>query len=85
MQKRRVPEAEVVSNAAAINLLIPLPPAIAFLCDVIDNAGAVITVDVNVTQKKFTSAKFYINEVIYGDVDGSAYLADAYLAGIGVG
>lgn len=56
-----------------------------FLCDIIDNAGAVITVDVDVKQKKFASAKFYINEIIYGDPDGANYLADAYLAGIGVG
>ena len=56
-----------------------------FLCDVIDNAGTVLTVGVDVRQKKFASAKFYINEIIYGDVEGSSYLADAYLAGIGVG
>ena len=56
-----------------------------FLCDIIDNSGVVLTVDVNVLQKKFASAKFYINEIIYGDVDGTDYLADAYLAGIGVG
>ena len=58
---------------------------VVFLCDIIDNTGAVLTVDVNVKQKKFASAKFYINEIIYGDVDGTDYLADAYLAGIGVG
>ena len=56
-----------------------------FLCDIIDNLGVVLTVDVSVFQKKFNSAKFYINEIIYADVDGVNYLADAYLAGIGVG
>ena len=56
-----------------------------FLCDIIDNAGTVLTADVNVIQKKFASAKFYINEIIYADAEGADYLADAYLAGIGVG
>ena len=56
-----------------------------FLCDIIDNAGTVLTASVNVRQKKFASAKFYINEIIYADAEGSDYLADAYLAGIGVG
>jgi len=56
-----------------------------FLCDIIDNLGVLITASVNVRQRKFASAKFYINEIIYGDVDGADYLADAYLAGIGVG
>ena len=56
-----------------------------FLCDIIDNAGVVLTVGVNVRQRKFASAKFYINEIIYADADGADYLADAYLAGIGVG
>ena len=58
---------------------------VVFLCDIIDNAGTVLTVNVNVRQKKFASAKFYINEIIYADAEGSDYLADAYLAGIGVG
>jgi hypothetical protein len=58
---------------------------VVFLCDIIDNTGAVLTVDVDVRQKKFASAKFYLNEIIYGDVNGTEYLADAYLAGIGVG
>jgi hypothetical protein len=58
---------------------------VVFLCDIIDNAGVVLTVGVNVRQKKFTSAKFYINEIIYADAEGADYLADAYLAGIGVG
>ena len=58
---------------------------VVFLCDIIDNAGVVLTVDVNVRQKKFATAKFYINEIIYGDPEGLDYLADAYLAGIGVG
>lgn len=56
-----------------------------FLCDVIDNAGAVIVPNVNAVQRKFATAKFYINEIIYGDLDGTNYLTDAYLAGIGVG
>ena len=56
-----------------------------FLCDIIDNAGTVLTASVNVRQKKFASAKFYINEIIYADAEGADYLADAYLAGIGVG
>tara|TARA_R110000765_G_scaffold78375_1_gene154006 strand:- start:5519 stop:6121 length:603 start_codon:yes stop_codon:yes gene_type:complete len=56
-----------------------------FLCDIIDNAGVVLTVGVNVRQRKFASAKFYINEIIYADAEGSDYIADAYLAGIGVG
>ena len=68
-----------------VKATVTVASGVTFLCDIIDNAGAVLTVDVNVTQKKFTSAKFYINEIIYGDVDGSNYLADAYLAGIGVG
>ena len=58
---------------------------VVFLCDIIDNLGVLITASVNVRQRKFASAKFYINEIIYGDVDGADYLADAYLAGIGVG
>ena len=57
-----------------------------FLCDIIDNAGTVLTANVNVRQNKFTSAKFYINEIIYGDVSADGeYIADPYLAGIGVG
>ena len=56
-----------------------------FLCDIIDNAGTVLTANVNVRQKKFASAKFYINEIIYADAEGADYLADAYLAGIGAG
>jgi len=57
-----------------------------FLCDIIDNANVVITVDVTVRQRKFATAKFYINEIIYGDVAaGGEYIADPYLAGIGVG
>ena len=56
-----------------------------FLCDIIDNLDVVLTVDVNVIQRKFSSAKFYIGEIIYGDIDGLNYIADAYLAGIGVG
>ena len=57
-----------------------------FLCDIIDNADVVITVDVTVRQRKFATAKFYINEIIYGDVAaGGEYIADPYLAGIGVG
>ena len=58
---------------------------VVFLCDIIDNAGTVLTASVDVRQKKFASAKFYINEIIYADAEGSDYLADAYLAGIGVG
>ena len=58
---------------------------VVFLCDVIDNSGIVLTVDVNVRQKKFATAKFYMNEIIYADPEGLDYLADAYLAGIGVG
>ena len=50
-----------------------------FLCDIVDNLDVVLTVGVSVRQRKFTSAKFYINEIIYGDVDGSEYLADAYI------
>lgn len=50
-----------------------------FLCDIVDDLDVVITAGVNVRQRKFTSAKFYINEIIYGDVDGSDYLADAYI------
>ncbi len=60
-------------------------PGSAFLCDIIDNLGAVLTVDVTVKQRKFATAKFYINEIVYGDPDGSDYILDAYLAGIGVG
>ena len=57
-----------------------------FLCDIIDNAGVVLTTDVDVRQRKFATAKFYINEIIYGDVAaGGEYIADPYLAGIGVG
>ena len=57
-----------------------------FLCDIIDNAGTVLTANVNVRQNKFASAKFYINEIIYGDVSADGeYIADPYLAGIGVG
>ena len=59
---------------------------VVFLCDIIDNAGAVLTANVNVRQNKFASAKFYINEIIYGDVSADGeYIADPYLAGIGVG
>lgn len=68
-----------------VKATVTVASGVTFLCDIIDNAGAVLTVDVNVYQKKFASAKFYINEIIYGDVVGSNYLADAYLAGIGVG
>lgn len=68
-----------------VKATVTVASGVTFLCDIIDNAGGVITADVNVSQKKFTSAKFYINEIIYGDVEGSNYLADAYLAGIGVG
>jgi hypothetical protein len=68
-----------------VKATVTVAVGITFLCDIIDNAGTVLTVDVSVSQKKFTSAKFYINEIIYGDVDGIYYLADAYLAGIGVG
>jgi len=68
-----------------VKATVTVDTATSFLCDIINNAGTVLTVDVDVYQKKFNSAKFYINEIIYGDVDGASYLADAYLAGIGVG
>ena len=68
-----------------VKATVTVAPSITFLCDVIDNAGVVLEVDVTAVQSKFATAKFYINEIIYGELSGASYLTDAYLAGIGVG
>ena len=53
--------------------------------DLIDDQNQVITSNVIVRQKKFTTANFYANEILYG-IDYSeddSYLLDPFLAGIG--
>ena len=53
--------------------------------DLVDDQNQVITSNVIVRQRKFTTANFYENEILYGvdySVEGS-YLLDPFLAGIG--
>lgn len=53
--------------------------------DLIDDQNQVITSNVTVRQRKFATANFYENEILYG-VDYSiagSYLLDPFLAGIG--
>ena len=53
--------------------------------DLIDDQDQVITTGVTVRQRKYTTADFYENEILYGvnySLDGS-YLLDPFLAGIG--
>jgi hypothetical protein len=51
----------------------------------VDDQNAVITANVVVRQRKYTTANFYQNEILYGidySIAGS-YLLDPFLAGIG--
>ena len=53
--------------------------------DLINDQDQVITSNVNVRQRKYTTANFYADEILYGidySADGS-YLLDPFLAGIG--
>jgi len=52
--------------------------------DLIDDQNQVITSNVIVRQKKFTTANFYAGEYLYGiDYSLGGYLLDPFLAGIG--
>jgi hypothetical protein len=51
---------------------------VAFACTLADGGGAVTAI-----QTKFVTAKFYEDEIIYGNLDGANYLTDPYLNGIG--
>ncbi len=50
---------------------------------VIDDIDVVIEANVTVTQRKFTTANFYENEILYAQSDALGYDLSPFLAGIG--